>query len=284
MSATSLPAVTPENYYDPEIQMAYMGSTQYKNFSRCEAAALAELKGEYVPAASTAMLVGGYIDAHFSGELESFKIEHPEIFKRDGTLKSEYLHAETVIARMEQDELYMLLMSGRKQVIRTGTIAGVPFKIKIDSLLDGPTCEKIVRWFPHAAAALGLCDGAIVDQKVVKDLEPIWSSDAQCRVSFIEAWGYDTQGAIYQAIEGHMLPFIVAAGTKETSPDLSAMYIPDADLAAKLAEVEDMAPRYHDIKLGRIKPTRCECCDYCKATKKLSGILHYQLIKEAPEW
>lgn len=39
---------------------------------------------------------------------------------------------------MEEDELYSLLMSGAKQVIRTGTIAGVPFKIKIDSLLDGP--------------------------------------------------------------------------------------------------------------------------------------------------
>lgn len=284
MDISSLPAVTPENYYDPEIQMAYMGATQFKAFQKCEAAALAELKGEYVPAPSTALLVGGYIDAYFSGELESYKIEHPEIFKRDGSLKSEYLHAETVIARMEQDELYMLLMSGRKQVIRVGTIAGVPFKIKIDSLLDGPTCEKTVRRFPRAAAALGLCDGAIVDQKVVKDLEPIWSSDAQCKVSFVEAWGYDTQGAIYQAIEGHMLPFIVAAGTKETSPDLSAMYIPDGDLAAKLAEVEDMAPRYHDIKLGRIKPTCCECCDYCKATKRLSGILHYQLVKEAHEW
>ena len=284
MDIFSLPAVTLENYYDPEIQMAYMGSTQFKAFQKCEAAALAELKGEYVPAASTAMLVGGYIDAFFSGELDSFKVEHPEIFKRDGSLKSEYIHAETVIRRMEQDELYMLLMSGRKQVIHTGTIAGVPFKIKIDSLLDGPTCEKIVRRFPYAAAALGLCDGAIVDQKVVRDLEPIWNSDAQCKISFVEAWGYDTQGAIYQAIEGHMLPFIIAAGTKETSPDLSAMYIPDGNLAAKLAEVEDMAPRYHDIKLGRIEPTRCECCDYCKATKKLSGILHYQFIKEAPEW
>ena len=53
---------------------------------------------------------------------------------------------------------------------------------------------------------------------------------------------------------------------------------------SQLAEVEDAAPRYHDIKLGRIKPTRCECCDYCKATKRLSSILHYQLIKEASEW
>lgn len=36
-----LPGVTRENYYDPEINMAYMGSTQFKAFTKCEAAALA---------------------------------------------------------------------------------------------------------------------------------------------------------------------------------------------------------------------------------------------------
>ena len=54
-----LPVVTPENYYSPEMNMAYMGSTQFKAFERCEAAALAELKGEYSPPSSAALLVGG---------------------------------------------------------------------------------------------------------------------------------------------------------------------------------------------------------------------------------
>lgn len=276
MEMAKLPAVTPENYYDPDINMAYMGSTQFKAFQRCEAAALAELRGEYVPKTTTALLVGGYIDAYFSGELPLFQARHPEIFKRDGQLKAEYLHAQDVINRMEEDELYSLLMSGAKQVIRTGFIAGVPFKIKIDSLLDGLSCEKIVHRFPKAAAALGLCDGAIVDQKAMKDMASVWSSEDGCRIPFVEAWGYDLQGAVYQAIEGHMLPFILAVGTKEDSPDLEALYISDADLAAKLAEVEDQAPRYQSIKEGRIQPVRCEHCDYCKATKRLTAILNYR--------
>lgn len=276
MDMSKLPAVTPENYYDPDINMAYMGSTQFKAFQKCEAATMAELRGEYVPKPSTALLVGGYIDAYFSGELPLFQAKHPEIFKRDGQLKAEYLHAQDVINRMEEDELYSLLMSGAKQVIRTGTIAGVPFKIKIDSLLDGPACEEIVRRFPKAAAALGLCDGAIVDQKAMKDMASVWSAEDGCRIPFVEAWGYDQQGAIYQAIEGHMLPFILAVGTKEDSPNLEALYISDADLAAKLAEVEDMAPRYQSIKEGRIQPVRCEHCDYCKATKRLTAILNYR--------
>ena len=46
--------------------MAYMGATQFKAFDRCEAAALAEVRGEYAPAASTAMLIGSYVDAYFT--------------------------------------------------------------------------------------------------------------------------------------------------------------------------------------------------------------------------
>ena len=109
-------------------------------------------------------------------------------------------------------------------------------------------------------------------------MEMVWSVEDHCKVPFVEYYGYDIQGAIYQAIEGHMLPFILAVGTKEDSPDLAAMYIEDGDLAAKLAEVEDNAPRYQAIKEGRIKPTRCEHCDYCKATKRLTGIFNYKEI------
>lgn len=68
-----LPMVTAENYFSPEMNMAYMGSTQFKAFDRCEAAALAEVRGEYAPAASTALLVGGYIDAYFPVSCRCFR-------------------------------------------------------------------------------------------------------------------------------------------------------------------------------------------------------------------
>lgn len=268
--------LTSENYFSPEMQMAYMGASQYKAFQKCEAAALAEIKGEYVRPSTTALLVGSYVDAHFEGTLPVFKAQHPELFKKDGFLKADYIHAQEIIDRMESDRLYTLLMSGRKQVIKTGTIAGIPFKIKIDSLLDGDTCKAIARDFPNAAAALGFCDGAIVDQKAMRDMADVWSDEERCKLPFVEAWGYDIQGAIYQAIEGNMLPFILAVGTKEDHPDLAALYISDADLAAKLAEVEDQAPRFQAIKDGKIVPHRCEHCAYCRMTKKLSGIINYK--------
>lgn len=271
-----LPAVTNENYFSPECNMAYMGSSQYKAFQKCEAAALAEVKGEYSQPSTTAMLVGGYVDAYFSDEMDDFRAKHPEIFKKDGSLKFDYIMADYIIRRMERDELYMLLMSGKHQVVKTGTIAGVPFKIKIDSLLDGAACQEIARKYPAAISALGMCDGAIVDQKVMKDMNQVWNDDFTGKVSFVEGWGYDIQGAIYQAIEGNMLPFILAVGTKESEPDLAALYIPDADLEAKLHEIEDNAPRYQAIKEGKVKPHRCEHCAYCRATRHLTTIRSYK--------
>ena len=114
----------------------------------------------------------------------------------------------------------------------------------------------------------------------MKDMADVWSAEDHCKIPFIEFYGYDIQGAIYQAIEGNMLPFILAVGTKEESPDLDALYISDDDLTAKLAEVEDRAPRYQAIKEGREQPHRCEHCDYCKATKRLTSIRNYRELAE----
>ena len=271
-----LKKVTADNYYDPDIQMQYMGYTQFKSFEKCEAAALAQLNGEYETPKTEALLMGGYVDAYFSGELEQFKQNNPEIFSSRPPygLKKEYRQAERIIERMKEDRLYMLLMSGRKQVIRTGRIKGVPFKIKIDCLLDSDICKQIVKEFPDTAPALGMLDGAIVDQKLMRSFDDVWSSDEQTKLNFISFWGYDTQGAIYQEIEGNMLPFIINAGTKEDEPELGAFYIPDPVLSARLMEVEDAAPRYHAIKRGKRQPTRCERCAYCRRTKNLKSIVN----------
>lgn len=276
--------LTAENYYSREANMEYMSVSQFKAFDRCQAAAMAELRGEYAPAASTAMLVGGYVDAWFSGELPLFQAQHPEIFKRDGTLKSEYIKAQEIISRMESDDLFSLLMAGKKQVILTGEIAGVPFKGKVDSLLDAEACQNIVKLFPETAAVLGGSPlGAIVDQKVMRDLQPVWSDEDHSKLPFVEAYGYDIQGAVYRELEGHGLPFVLAVGTKEAVTDLAALTISDADLTSALYQVEDRAPYYQEIKRGSRRPSRCEHCDYCKATRQLTGIIDYRDLVDDDE-
>lgn len=266
------------NYFSREANEQYMSVSQFKSFLNCEAAALAEIRGEYERPMTQALLIGSYVDSHFDGTLDIFKAQHPEVFKRDGSLKSEYLAAEEAINRAEQDELFMLLMSGKKQVIKTSEINGIPFKTKIDSLLDEKTCVEIVRRFPETAEVFGFCEGAIVDLKYVRDVEPIWK-EGEGRVSFVEYWGYDIQGAAYQDADGQMLPFILAVITKETPAGIYALSVEQADLTAKLMEIEELAPRFQAIKEGLMPAERCEKCAFCRQTKVLQTIIDYKKLR-----
>jgi hypothetical protein len=272
--------LTAENYFSKEADMQYMSASQFKSFKKCEAAAMAELRGEWGKKDTTALRVGSYVDAYFSGELEQYKADHPEMFKKDGTLKADFAHAQKVAERIERDELARMLLSGRHQTIKTGKIAGVWFKTKSDSLLTARQVEAICKKFPQVRELVPFGGGLLVDLKYVKDFEDIWDDDLRERVNFIEFWGYDTQGAVYQAVDKRMLPFVILGATKEAEPDIDAMYIPDDDLAFALAEVEELSPRYAAIKRGEIEPVGCGKCAYCRSVKQLSGIKHYKLISK----
>lgn len=242
--------LTKTNYFSPEANLHYFSVSQFKSFDKCEARTMAELKGEWEPEPTTALLVGSYVDAYFEGTLGKFKQDHPELFKRDGSLKAEYAQADKIIKRAEQDEMFMRYMSGKKQVIKTGKLFGYPWKVKIDSYHEGK---------------------AIVDLKVMKDFEPIYV-DGLGKVDFASAWGYDTQGAVYQAIEGNKLPFVIAGLTKEKETDIELFQVPQYRLDSALKMVEYKIDRFADVKAGLVEPKRCEKCAYCRATKKLKQI------------
>lgn len=250
--------LTNENYFDKSMNYAYMSTSQFNSFDRCEAAALAELRGMYRTEPTTPMLVGSFVDAYFSGEVDKFMFENPQCFTQKGELRSEYKNAIKIIKRIEKDDLFMRYMGGEMQRIVTSKIAGVPFKCKIDSF--------------HT-------DKAIVDLKIVKDFTPIYVPQ-KGRMNFIEAWGYDIQGAIYQAIEGNRLPFYIAAATKEVEPDIAIIQIDQITLDLAMDYVLEKVHRFADIKAGLIEPVRCERCDYCKSTKKLTDILSLEDLDE----
>jgi hypothetical protein len=245
-------AVNRFNYFSANNSLKYCGSSQFKDFLRCPAKAMAMLNGEWVREESTSLLIGSYVDAWFEGTLDIFKAEHPSIFKKDGTLKAEYEKANAIIERASKDELFMRYMAGKKQVIKTGTIEGVPFKIKIDSY--------------HK-------DKAIVDLKVIKDFEPIWNAEKGIREDFIRYWGYDYQAAIYQAVEGNKLPFYICAVTKEAEPDLAVIHIPQPWIDSAMEVIKNEIGIIQAVKNGEIEAERCECCDYCKSTKKLTRVI-----------
>lgn len=250
--------LTNKNYFSPEMNMKYMGSSQIKTFLECEAKAMAELKGEYIREKTTALLVGSYVDSYFEGTLEDFKIENPEIFKKDGELKSDYVKALEIIKRIESDPIMMKYLSGKKQVIKTGEINGVKVKIKIDSYF----IKK-----------------AIIDQKIMKDMKPIWNEEKRFKESFVESYLYDMQGSLYQAIEGDKLPFILAVATKEKVTDLELLEIPQdrLDYAMETLILPNIN-RFDMIKKGEIEPTACGKCDYCISKKKLIGVKDYREV------
>ena len=256
--------LTAENYFSPEASHKYLSVSQYKDFigtigrPACEAEAMAKLDGYWGDKTTTALLVGSYVDAHFEGTLPLFQAQHPDIFTKQGALKAEYRRADEIINRIERDALFMKHMSGEKQVIMTADMFGSPWKIKIDSYLPGK---------------------AIVDLKVMRELHKAEYTKDYGYMNFVEYWGYDIQGAVYQEVvyrnTGQRLPFFIAAASKEEEPDIELIWIPDERLHERLVEVEQNTPKVVMLKNHEVEPLRCGLCDYCKHTKVLTKPIHY---------
>lgn len=250
--------LTESSYYSAESNKRYMSVSQYKQFNKCEAAAMAQIKGEWSPPQSTALLVGSYVDAFFEGTLDDFKADHPELFKRDGNLKADFLQAEEIIGRIQKDPLFMEFMAGKKQIIRTARLFGACWKIKIDSLLP----DKIV------------------DLKVMRSMERIMGR------SFIEHWGYDLQMAVYSEIEylstrrkkKTRKDTYLAVATKQTPADIEIIEIPEWRRKELLGEVEKNMPHILSVKSGKVAPTRCGVCEYCREIKVLTEPIDFELV------
>ena len=104
--------LTRENYHGSDANKDYWSVSQFKAFNRCEACGLAEVRGEYQREETTALLVGSYVDEYFTGSIDRFEIEHPEIFKRDGSLKADYIQAEKMIERVKRSDLMAEYLRG----------------------------------------------------------------------------------------------------------------------------------------------------------------------------
>ena len=241
-----------ENYFSREADLEYFSASQIKSFRKCEAATMAELQGLYRREMSQALMVGQYVDAALTGDLDAWCGCHPEIKKRDGTLKAEFMQASEMVGRANRDELFMDYMEGEHQVILTAKLFGVPFKAKLDVL--GPD--------------------RIVDLKTVRDFSPVYLP-GQGRVDFATAWDWPLQMAIYQRMyeeaEGVRLPCYLAVITKENPPDIRIIQIEQERMDAEIALLEQQLPRFEAVKSGAIDPERCEGCAWCRQSRVLIG-------------
>lgn len=240
-----------ENYYSQEASENYFSVSQYKDFMKCEAMAVAKIRGEYQQPMTKALLVGSFVDSYFEGTLPEFMRENPELFTRKNELRSEFRKANEIIGRVKTDPLFMRFMGGEKQKILVFEMFGVPWKMKMDSYLKG------------------VC---ITDLKVVANFKNL------------PLWRYDLQGAVYQAgvkaWTGERLPFYLAVATKERVTDLDIFQIPQSTLESALDEIRENIGHYDDVKRGIAPPKYCGRCDYCKSVKAATIRNYNELLME----
>lgn len=241
-----------DNYYSQAANQGFFSVSQYKDFSRCEAMAMAKIRGEFEQKQTKAMLIGTMVDRWFEGTLDKLRLESPNIFYcRNGSLRADFRKADEIIKRVRQDKRFMQYMGGEKQKILTFEMFGTPWKMKMDSFVEG------------------IC---ITDLKVVQNFK---------NLAF---WRYDLQGAVYQAgveMNGYgRLPFYLAAATKESVTNFDIFQIDQPTLDMALREIEGNMPRFIAVKAGLEKPHYCGACDYCKSVKK-ARIRNYNELLEA---
>lgn len=243
--------LTEKNYYGSKASQEYFSVSQYKDFLKCSATAMAKLRGEYEPEKGRALLLGSYVDEALTGTPESrdkfIEENRSELFKRNGEPYADILQADETIARVKAQPKMMYYLGGEHQTIMTGEIAGVPFKIKMDSYKPGEF---------------------IADLKYMASLR-----SPNLFEPMISYWGYDIQAACYQEIvrqnTGEKLPFYFVVATKEKPAHLELGKISQANMDLALESVVKTLPRYAAIKSGSAEPERCEeyGCDYCTSTK-----------------
>lgn len=261
-----------DNYYSLESDKIWCSASQFldivgrPSIPGCEARAMAKLNGEYEEETTKSMLIGSILDTLW--ELNDMPLEEkmnviadrfPECVSTKGTtkgdLKVDFRKAIDLYKRTLQDDLFCQFMSGEKQVIMTGEIEGLPFKIKMDSYIP---------------------DKAIVDLKTTKDASMNFRNyiqDSGNWETFYRSYGYDIQLAIYREIvrqnTGKTLRCYIAAIDKKDHPLPQIIELTPKLLDAALETVKANIPTIKMLKAGEIKaPCRCEVCDYCRDTYK----------------
>ena len=273
--------LTKDNYYSVEADREYMSCSQYQDFIKCEAAAMAQLDGKYEPSPSEALTVGNY----FHTALESaeahgdFCREHfDEIYKTKTDKKTgelivtgkyaPYEVADRMIEACYADPLIksLLDMDGEREMVMTGTLFNIPWKIRLDKyipdkrlIIDYKTCADMTR----------------------TEYDPVLGE----KVSFIESLGYLMRAAVYTEIERQYsgkdadAKFVIVAVSKQDPPDKGAFLLNHRQrYDFELEQMQKRMAHILDVKQKRVKPKRCGVCEYCRRTKTLNKIVPYYTL------
>lgn len=269
--------LTRDKYYTPEADQVYLSCSQYEDFMRCEAAALAKVQGRWTPPSSEAFLVGNFFHTAFEGPEAhaQFVEEHQaEILTKQGKLRAAFVKAQEMIdiALADPKIRQMVEAPGENEKIMTGKLFGrYPWKIRLDKYLAEP-----VR--------------TILDWKTVANIwETKWIDEIGGRGSFVEAFRYLFRAAVYIEIEKQFTgsetdaAFWLVCISKQDPPDKEIVSLNHRQrLDLELEKLKDHLWRIQQIKDGYAVPKRCGRCAYCRSTKRLGlPIDYWQLEPES---
>ncbi|MFJ6415048.1 PD-(D/E)XK nuclease-like domain-containing protein [Terribacillus saccharophilus] len=258
---SALMTLTQANYHSTEANRDYFSVSQFKRFDQCEAKAMAELKGEFKEPTTNALLVGSYVHAAFESDEAFNEIltqNSDAIFKNNGSKYADFETADRMIEALKNDDLSMFALTGEKEFIMTAELFGVPWKMKADNI--------------------NLERGFFSDIKTTQELHKrYWSNKYVGWVSFIEAWDYVLQMALYRLVikantGKELTPYIVAV-TKENPCNKAVVHFDESRFAFEEDYLEMRMERFKKVKSGEEEPISCGNCNYCRQTKKLADTI-----------
>lgn len=287
-------------YYGNEANWQYMSVSQYKDFIKCEAAALAKLKEDWEPSSDPqALLVGNYVHSYF---------ESPEVHEKFKADNMTSLYAEATVAQYKQaldslgapykksakkDELVAIYdsLKGDKPFIHGKMYSAFEvaeqmiqrvekdpfFQFLWQGEKEVPITGELygVEW-KGKIDLLNVDKGYFVDLKTSRGFDVrYWDNDRNRYVSFVEGFGYVIQVGIYEKLlemkYGKPFEGFIIAVSKETPSNIEAINIEEAEKIYDLGLVEQRIGRVEKVKTGQLEPTMCEKCEFCRENKQLQG-------------
>ena len=263
-----LPPLTEDNYYQDRY---YMSTSRLKEYIKCPLRQEVVDLGFWPEKTETeSLLVGNYVHSYFETKEahEAFlEMNQDKIIsqrgKTAGQVKAPFKQADKMIAALEKEELFNRLYHGtddemvEKERIITGTLEGIPFKCKIDSL--------------------NLSGGYFIDLKTMESLQSEKYSTTLHRYTKsllynIVEYQYTLQMYVYQELlkqtYGYEFTPYIMAVSKEPVPDKELILIDDT--------IIEMG---RDIFYGHVEALKdalahksvegCGHCDYCLTNKSL---------------
>lgn len=273
--------LTKANYHSPEANLAFWSNSLYAEFSRCPARAVAGLLGTYKRKRTKALCFGSLLDRCLTcsqEELDAF-MGGPEMITDDGDnilydakgRMRDNADTRAYLAVKERASKEPMLATGRKtwpsQVIFTGTLAGLPWKVMCD-------------WFIKERG------GTVIDLKFMADFEDDWTKDLgqkNVKVPWYDANGYFRSMSTYRHIVGQATgntPVVALfAFTKQDPPDACAISFDSPECGDRFQReiemIESRLPDFEKMKRGEMPAPGCDKpdCDFCRGRHTLDRVV-----------